>query len=546
MSDIDQGSKQTKNRLAVFEHLPCKDKNPPKNHNFRKRFNRSLSPVSDTDLVIDEYDYCSTQPLKRRNRGVPMREEPLNLCCGWRDCSKPFTNFQQFVEHVNEHVLNIGEDSELFACQWENCTYAIQFYNVFRQHVCYHAYHTKLKNIGDNVVERRNLPKCTHSSDFIIPEEVNGYCCEWLECDAHFLLITDYFNHIRLHINSNPKYCKKGEIITCYWRNCPYKFTSQYKLSDHLRSHTKERVVACSTCGAMFATKTKFYDHRKRQLPIEMQSYQCSQCSKLFPSERLLRDHMRSHINHYKCTMCDMTCPKPSALATHIRYRHLTDRPLKCNLCEHSCISKQDLESHLLTHCSEKLVACEDCDFRCRSLYGLDKHYQKVHGQTWTSTYECHCCQKKFFRGNQLTQHLIKQHNFHWPSGHSRFRYKEDTDGIFRLQTVRYESIEVTQEMMRTNNNPPPSEMTNVPKYNLRKRQQSSDKTPNYVLMVAENGEQNVVYNTENSILITINDVDERGNIVNSEVLQSNEMKVMDSTSEEGRCLRSRKSNNKS
>lgn len=101
---------------------------------------------------------------------------------------------------------------------------------------------------------------------------------------------------------------------------------------------------------------------------------------------------------------------------------------------------------------------------------------------------------------------------------------------------------------MRTSNNPPPSEMANVPKYNLRKRQQSSDKTPNYVLMIAENGEKNVVYNTENNIVITINDVDERGNIVNSEILELNEMKVMNSatSSEEGRCLRPRKTNNKS
>lgn len=128
---------------------------------------------------------------------------------------------------------------------------------------------------------------------------------------------------------------------------------SQYKLSDHMRSHTKERVIACPTCGSTFATKTKFCDHRRRQLPIEckkhtfiiagwllmfflVQSYQCSQCSKLFPTERLLRDHMRAHVNHYKCSMCDMTCPKPSILAKHIRYRHLNERPFKCDHCDHA------------------------------------------------------------------------------------------------------------------------------------------------------------------------------------------------------------------
>lgn len=50
---------------------------------------------------------------------------------------------------------------------------------------------------------------------------------------------------------------------------CSFKFTTQYKLADHLRTHTKERMVACPKCGNMFATKTKLYDHRKRQLPIE-------------------------------------------------------------------------------------------------------------------------------------------------------------------------------------------------------------------------------------------------------------------------------------
>lgn len=44
------------------------------------------------------------------------------------------------------------------------------------------------------------------------------------------------------------------------------------------------------------------------------------------------------------------------------------------------CVTKQNLEMHLLTHCAEKLLECEDCEFRCRSAHGLDKHYQLVHG----------------------------------------------------------------------------------------------------------------------------------------------------------------------
>ena len=33
-----------------------------------------------------------------------------------------------------------------------------------------------------------------------------------------------------------------------------------------------------------------------------------------------------------KCPACDMTCPTPSILATHMRYRHTTERPLACQV----------------------------------------------------------------------------------------------------------------------------------------------------------------------------------------------------------------------
>ncbi|KAK5645961.1 hypothetical protein RI129_004425 [Pyrocoelia pectoralis] len=506
--------KQTKNKLAVFEHIPCKEKKTNnKNIGFRKGYKRALSPASDSGLVIDDEDSSvKLHPTKKRVQGVRLLIEPLLLVCGWDACKESFDDYKKFIYHIRSHMQDYSDDDKII-CKWQDCTTIVSEKVLLYQHVCYH-----------------DLPDCTQEVQQVFPSHVNGYSCEWKECDAVSQDIYEYHEHIRLHVNSNPKYCKKDEIIECLWQGCNYKCPSQYKLSDHLKTHTKEKVVACPTCGAHFAGKTKFYDHRKRQLPMEVQNYQCSQCSKFFPSERLLRDHMRTHINHYKCTMCDMTCPKPSALATHFRHRHLPERPLKCRLCSYTCVTKNALEAHLVTHCSESLVACEDCNYRCRSFYGLDRHYQKAHGLDWTQTYECHCCQAKFQRGNHLTRHLIKAHDFHWPSGHSRFRYKEDADGIFRLQTVRYESIEVTQEMMSSANTTQQVELGTNKKYNLRKKQQSSDKTPNYVLMVAENGEQNVVCPTTNNIVMTINDVDESGNILNSEILQSQEMKIIPRT----------------
>ncbi len=57
--------------------------------------------------------------------------------------------------------------------------------------------------------------------------------------------------------------------------------------------------------------------------------------------------------------------------------------------------------------------------------------------------YCCHVCQKRYRRGTYLTEHLKSVHNIKWPSGHTRFRYRRDDDGMFRLQTDRVELSEL-------------------------------------------------------------------------------------------------------
>ena len=99
----------------------------------------------------------------------------------------------------------------------------------------------------------------------------------------------------------------------------------------------------------------KFFDHCTRQLKVD-KGLKCSYCQKTFPTERLLRDHMRSHINHFQCTLCNMTCPSATAMNKHITYRHTEERAFVCpfhaeeeeeEICDYTAKTQNDLNKHL-------------------------------------------------------------------------------------------------------------------------------------------------------------------------------------------------------
>lgn len=76
------------------------------------------------------------------------------------------------------------------------------------------------------------------------------------------------------------------------------------------------------------------------------------------------------------------------------------------------------------------------------------QHHQSIHVKT-VKVYCCHCCSSaRFNKGNQLSKHLIKVHKFQLPSGHPRFLYRRESDGFYRLQLMRLESLEVSQQIM--------------------------------------------------------------------------------------------------
>lgn len=146
-----------------------------------------------------------------------------------------------------------------------------------------------------------------------------------------------------------------------------------------------------------------------------------------------------------------MTCPSNAALTQHFRYRHLKERPYKCNECDYAAVTKWDLNKHQtrMHNTEQTTYICDECDYTCLTLNQIRKHNRDEHGDG-PNVYCCHCCDRQYKNGSSLSQHLRKHHGFRLPSGHTRFFYQMDMNGVYRVQTTRMESLEVSKQIMAT------------------------------------------------------------------------------------------------
>ena len=398
----------------------------------------------------------SVSNLKKNNQ---YTTEKLELECEWSDCVDYYDHYGLFSNHVSSHIheaeVRTVEHVEapldkVFGCLWADCGFETPDSEEMVRHINFHAFHTKIKCHGRNMLSQHGLTACSldPGQRNIVPDQSEPWTCQWAGCEETcFDRPRDFYSHVSSHVD---EIRGKGRLA-CRWGECCSQCNTVSKLKEHLRSHTQEKMIGCPNCGALFSNRVKFLDHCKRQQAAASEEcFKCSNCNKKFAIERLLRDHMRSHINHYKCPHCDMTKPTPSTLERHIRYKHMDEKPFKCNFCEYAAKDPPDLNGHMKVHYEDMEYKCNEpgCNYKCRAEKTLKIHFLKKHKNTPVNNYACHLCDKRFNRGNNLTKHLMKEHQFSWPSGHSRFRYvRDELTGVYRLQTIRFESVDLQDQL---------------------------------------------------------------------------------------------------
>uniref|UniRef100_A0A3P9LX03 Zgc:112083 n=1 Tax=Oryzias latipes TaxID=8090 RepID=A0A3P9LX03_ORYLA len=365
------------------------------------------------------------------------RLENFEVVCEWASCGFSGHTMEELSDHMSAHLNEyLGDNDALeeldeYACLWNACEFlAMGSPAELEVHAYSHNYHSKLKFVGSQLLKSRpDLPSCNQGvhSNNLLPEGSDGYVCQWEHCDVCFFFVT--IDHsccllalsCRLFRNSSRRFSATGQV---HQTDVP-PVSPAYRLREHMRSHTQERLVACPTCGSMFSSNTKLFDHLQRQAePI---------------------------VNQVKCPFCDMSCTTLAALKIHIRFRHCDERPFPCDFCDKRFKNQRDLQKHTEVHNEGTVFHCsvEGCDYSCHTFQTMSHHFKRVHEVGGMSKYKCHICGKVFSWCYTLTLHLRKKHELKWPSGHSRFRYKKDVDGFLKVNMVRFETVEVTKEIMK-------------------------------------------------------------------------------------------------
>ncbi|XP_037937226.1 histone H4 transcription factor [Teleopsis dalmanni] len=365
------------------------------------------------------------------------------LSCLWSRCKYICENLLDLSKHIETHLeLNESQtENSDYNCSWTGCNYSTVHLDRLRKHVFYHGYYNFLLLRGKYECEKRlDIPKC-HVSEKVfdlIPEVITNYLCEWTDCERSFESIIEYQDHVIKHVIFECDIVKTGNgaalNMHCGWRYCYKQFEHKYRLIEHVKIHSNQKEAACCQCGKTFCTKTSLFEHLVRQ-DNNNQKFQCCKCFKCFPTKKLLNSHIKKHLNLYKCTMCYVTCSSKSSLATHIRYRHISDKPFQCTKCSHKCVRKSDLTKHLHHAHTKKLHQCNEvgCTYAVRTYNLLRRHYLEIHEDS-PIIYLCHICEKPYRNGKTLTQHLKVKHQLQRPEGHKRFIYRADENGFYRLK----------------------------------------------------------------------------------------------------------------
>lgn len=309
------------------------------------------------------------------------------------------------------------------------------------------------------------------------PVMLCGYCPEKFRA----------IRYLRAHLNQ--KHNDESRSFECYLCHKSFQHNQFRALKDHIQTHLME-TMHCMLCNKKFK-EYRFYQLHMLNIhpngikvkdkmqplmqpisyrePPVISAFECYVCRKIFRERRLLRSHMKLHVQQPRlCLICGIFCSSPTSLSRHLKLhnsdetktKHLCDicgkgfkirqyllrhrrkdhnlwadnTPPVCQICGATFDKKSLLYDHMKIHPFEETrdFVCTICNHAARNAYNLKRHmethsvdrsyncpicdksfhprYAKDHMKSHTASrkHKCPDCGKKFKRKYALTQHMYQ------------------------------------------------------------------------------------------------------------------------------------------
>ena len=157
--------------------------------------------------------------------------------------------------------------------------------------------------------------------------------------DDNFGIITD-----TLIVNNNEVNYK------CHL--CHQHFLMKTDFENHLKLHGKQNQFHCPLCNHSYQTSTKLWNHLSKAHFAKSEGFQCSLCdNKAFKHAFNYHLHMLIHLEEQpeKCRFCAKTFRTKPSLRKH-ELIHTGQKPFHCPECNSKFKTKDELKQHSISH----------------------------------------------------------------------------------------------------------------------------------------------------------------------------------------------------
>lgn len=194
----------------------------------------------------------------------------------------------------------------------------------------------------------------------------------------------DHWRGLSLHLWK--EHAIDVDLHTC--PECGYKTHSHFKLENHRRIHSDERLYVCSKCSKGFKQLSQLRNHYvihidRKNLPEKRwySEQKCDICERTFSDSKCLRKHQQAvhnKIKPYVCTYCGHMSARKAMLQLHMR-QHTGEKPFMCEHCEYRTGDHNSLRRHRMRHTGTKPYKCPHCPYACIQAISYKTHLKNKH-----------------------------------------------------------------------------------------------------------------------------------------------------------------------